>query len=236
MVARVSEPLADGESTEVAIDKYDTLTADTTYAFSFQTEGGYVAVYKTLHYETVPMTLISQDAKTGATPFQFAEPEVSAETEAEVSAETEAEVSAETEAEAAETEAGTEAEKEERELPDKAEYKLDNATGEKVTEIKVTDNSSKKDVFTLDKELEDGESVEFAIDKDDTITSETSYTLTFKTESGYVGEFDTLHFEVAEIRLIAEDAKSGATAIQFVPGWAGSEAETEAETEASTEA
>ncbi len=41
------------------------------------------------------------------------------------------------------------------------------------------------------------------------------YTLEFTTESGYTGSFDTLHFEVAPISLLAEDALTGATQISF---------------------
>ena len=88
MIVSDGTPLADGESRVVTIEKDDTVTPDTTYSFSFQTEGGYVAFYRTLHFEIVPMTLIAEDAKTGATPFQFAEPEVSA-TEATTEAEAE---------------------------------------------------------------------------------------------------------------------------------------------------
>ena len=90
MVVKLSEPLADGDSVEVAIDQDDTATPDTTYAFSFQTEGGYVAVYKGLHYGTTPMTLIPADEKTGPVPFLYSAPDAAAETEAETEADTEA--------------------------------------------------------------------------------------------------------------------------------------------------
>ena len=216
--------LADGASTVLKIKKDSTVTDKTSFTFSFTTEGGYTAEYKTLGFEVAPMTLIAEDAKSGATPFKFEAPVEGASTEAEKA--TEAKTT-----EAAETEAATEAEEEKKVLPDKAEYTFNNKTGEKVTEIKLVDNTSKKVVEDLKDGLDDGKSVKVSIKKDSSITDKTSYTLTFTTKSGYKAEYKTLGFEVAGINLIAEDAKSGATPIEFVP-----EAETEAETEAATEA
>ena len=252
--------LADGASTVLKIKKDSTVTDKTSFTFSFTTEGGYTAEYKTLGFEVAPMTLIAEDAKSGATPFKFEAPAEGASTEAEKA--TEAEVTEKVEAEAtekateaaeteimgkggaantrttetkateaAETEAATEAEEEKKVLPDKAEYTFNNKTGEKVTEIKLVDNTSKKVVEDLKDGLDDGKSVKVSIKKDSSITDKTSYTLTFTTKSGYKAEYKTLGFEVAGINLIAEDAKSGATPIEFIP-----EAETEAETEAATEA
>ena len=245
--------LADGASTVLKIKKDSTVTDKTSFTFSFTTEGGYTAEYKTLGFEVAPMTLIAEDAKSGATPFKFEAPAEGASTEAEKATEAEAtekvtEKATEakatekvtekaTEAKATEkvtektTEAATEAEEEKKVLPDKAEYTFNNKTGEQVTEIKLVDNTSKKVVEDLKDGLEDGKSVKVSIKKDSSITDKTSYTLTFTTKSGYKAEYKTLGFEVAGINLIAEDAKSGATPIEFVP-----EAETEAETEAATEA
>ena len=242
--------LADGASTVLKIKKDSTVTDKTSFTFSFTTEGGYTAEYKTLGFEVAPMTLIAEDAKSGATPFKFEAPAEGASTEAEKATEAEAtekvtEKATEAKAtekvtekateakttEAAETEAATEAEEEKKVLPDKAEYTFNNKTGEKVTEIKLVDNTSKKVVEDLKDGLDDGKSVKVSIKKDSSITDKTSYTLTFTTKSGYKAEYKTLGFEVAGIKLIAEDAKSGATPIEFVP-----EAETEAETEAATEA
>ena len=242
--------LADGASTVLKIKKDSTVTDKTSFTFSFTTEGGYTAEYKTLGFEVAPMTLIAEDAKSGATPFKFEAPVEGASTEAEKATEAEAtekvtEKASEAKAtekvtekateakttEAAETEAATEAEEEKKVLPDKAEYTFNNKTGEKVTEIKLVDNTSKKVVEDLKDGLDDGKSVKVSIKKDSSITDKTSYTLTFTTKSGYKAEYKTLGFEVAGINLIAEDAKSGATPIEFVP-----EAETEAETEAATEA
>ncbi|MCI6239398.1 MAG: hypothetical protein MR638_10195 [Lachnospiraceae bacterium] len=245
--------LADGASTVLKIKKDSTVTDKTSFTFSFTTEGGYAAEYKTLGFEVAPMTLIAEDAKSGATPFKFEAPAEGASTEAEKATEAEAtekvtEKATEakatekitekaTEAKATEkvtektTEAATEAEEEKKVLPDKAEYTFNNKTGEKVTEIKLVDNTSKKVVEDLKDGLDDGKSVKVSIKKDSSITEKTSYTLTFTTKSGYKAEYKTLGFEVAGINLIAEDAKSGATPIEFIP-----EAETEAETEAATEA
>ena len=252
--------LADGASTVLKIKKDSTVTDKTSFTFSFTTEGGYTAEYKTLGFEVAPMTLIAEDAKSGATPFKFEAPAEGASTEAEKATEAEATQKVEAEAtekaaeaveteimgkggaantrttetkatEAAETEAATEAEEEKKVLPDKAEYTFNNKTGEKVTEIKLVDNTSKKVVEDLKDGLDDGKSVKVSIKKDSSITDKTSYTLTFTTKSGYKAEYKTLGFEVAGINLIAEDAKSGATPIEFIP-----EAETEAETEAATEA
>ena len=268
--------LADGASTVLKIKKDSTVTDMTSFTFSFTTEGGYTAEYKTLGFEVAPMTLIAEDAKSGATPFKFEAPAEGAFTEAEKATESEAtekvtekateakatekvtekateakatekvtEKATEAKAtekvtekateakttEAAETEAATEAEEEKKVLPDKAEYTFNNKTGEKVTEIKLVDNTSKKVVEDLKDGLDDGKSVKVSIKKDSSITDKTSYTLTFTTKSGYKAEYKTLGFEVAGINLIAEDAKSGATPIEFIP-----EAETEAETEVATEA
>ena len=40
-------------------------------------------------------------------------------------------------------------------------------------------------------------------------------TLSFKTESGREGAFETLHFETVPISLLAADAMTGATVISF---------------------
>ena len=41
---------------------------------AFKTEGGYEGRFETLHIETVPITLLAQDAMTGATPIAFQAP------------------------------------------------------------------------------------------------------------------------------------------------------------------
>ena len=65
------EGLADGASVEISgVNKegYE-------LTLSFKTEGGYEGSFPTLHFETVPISLIKVDAASGATTIQFAAPE-----------------------------------------------------------------------------------------------------------------------------------------------------------------
>ena len=159
---------------------------------SFKTESGYEAAFKTLHFETVPITLFSKqtvednlasagpDATSGATPLSFFAPVCT--------------------------------------------YTVYNTTGEKVTELYVTDNATgEKSENYAAAGLADGESVDIkGTKKPDYVV-----TLSFKTESGYEGAFTTLHFETVPIWIFSKqtvdaniaaagpDAKSGATPITF---------------------
>ena len=45
------------------------------YTLEYTTESGRNASFTTLHFETVPINLLAEDAMTGATPLQFAIPE-----------------------------------------------------------------------------------------------------------------------------------------------------------------
>ncbi len=106
----------------------------------------------------------------------------------------------------------------------KCTYTVYNTTGEKITELYVTDNATgeKSENYTADG-LPDGASVEIQG------TNKMGYevTLSFKTESGYENAFKTLHFEDVPISLLAKqtvedniaaagtDATSGATPITF---------------------
>lgn len=45
--------------------------AETALTLEFTTESGYTAAFKTLHIETAPLTLLAEDALTGATPIAF---------------------------------------------------------------------------------------------------------------------------------------------------------------------
>ncbi|MDO4466443.1 MAG: cytochrome C [Bacillota bacterium] len=45
--------------------------ADATLVLEFTTESGYNAKFETLHIEEAPISLLSQDAMTGATPIAF---------------------------------------------------------------------------------------------------------------------------------------------------------------------
>ncbi len=63
--------LADGDSVDSTVE----LPADKTEGYEstleFTTESGYTAKYETLHFETVKIELIAEDAMTGATPIVF---------------------------------------------------------------------------------------------------------------------------------------------------------------------
>ena len=147
---------------------------------SFKTESGYEGAFETLHFETVPITLLSAqavadkiaaagaDATTGATVISFFAPT--------------------------------------------CVYTVYNVTGEKVTELYVTDNATgEKSENYAGEGLADGETVEIKGTK----KADYVVTLSFKTESGYEGVFETLHFETVPISLLAADAMTGATAISF---------------------
>ncbi len=96
-------------------------------------------------------------------------------------------------------------------------YTIYNTTGEAVTELYLIDN------------LTGEKGVNYAVNGfaadacwviTRTITPEEkeagySMTLYFKTESGYEGQFDTLHIEVAPIYLLSADGMTGATQISF---------------------
>ncbi|MBQ7657286.1 MAG: hypothetical protein IJI53_08680 [Clostridia bacterium] len=96
-------------------------------------------------------------------------------------------------------------------------YTFYNKTGETVTELYLIDN------LTGEKGVNYAVNG-FAADAQYTITrtitpeeKEAGYSMTvsFKTEGGYEGHFDTLHIEVAPITLLAADAMTGATMISF---------------------
>ena len=99
----------------------------------------------------------------------------------------------------------------------KCVYTVYNTTGEKVTELYVTDNATGEQSENFAGEgIADGESVEISG------TNKAGYvvTLSFKTESGYEAKFETLHFETVPISLLAKpaeetDVTSGATPIAF---------------------
>ena len=78
-----AEGLADGESVEIK----GTKKADYVVTLGFKTESGYEAAFETLHFETVPIWVLSKqaveaniaaagtDATSGATPISFRAPE-----------------------------------------------------------------------------------------------------------------------------------------------------------------
>ena len=91
-------------------------------------------------------------------------------------------------------------------------YTVYNTTGEKITELYVTDNATgEKSENYAGEGMADGASVEIkGTNKADYVV-----TLSFKTEGGHEGTFSTLHFETVPISLIVVDAASGATSISF---------------------
>ena len=159
---------------------------------SFKTEDGYEAAFGTLHFEDVPISLLSKqtveeniaaagtDATSGATPIAFFAPVCA--------------------------------------------YTVYNTTGEKITELYVTDNATgEKSENYAGEGLADGESVEIKGTK----KADYEVTLSFKTEGGYEAAFKTLHFETVPLWLLSKqaveekaaaagtDATSGATPISF---------------------
>ncbi len=97
-----------------------------------------------------------------------------------------------------------------------ATYTVYTSTGETVKELYLYDtDSSDKGENLAGEGLEAGAFVELTKTVLATQTEEQEYTLEFVTESGYTGSFTTLHFEVAPIQLLAEDALTGATMISF---------------------
>ena len=182
------EGLKDGSIIEI----YGTNKEGYEVTLSFKTEGGYENAFKTLHFEDVPISLLSRqtvedniaaagpDATTGATAIAFKAPVCT--------------------------------------------YVVYNTTGEKITELYVTDNTTgEKSENYAGEGLADGASVEI------NGTNKVGYvvTLSFKTESGYENAFTTLHFENVPISIFSKqkveeniaaagaDATTGATAITF---------------------
>ena len=96
---------------------------------------------------------------------------------------------------------------------DTCTYTIFNETGEKITELYVTDNitGEKSENYAGEEGLDKGAIIEI------NGTNKEGYviTLSFKTESGYEGAFETLHFETVPISLLAADALTGATPISF---------------------
>jgi hypothetical protein len=97
-----------------------------------------------------------------------------------------------------------------------ATYVLVNKTGEKIVELYHFENGQDKGENLAGEGLADGEQVVSTVNYDAAKTKEYESTLQFKTESGYEGIFDKLHFENVTIDLLSEDAKTGPTPISFV--------------------
>ena len=105
---------------------------------------------------------------------------------------------------AAEEEAGEEEE---------CTYTVVNKTGEKVVELYLIDNATEEKSENY--AGEEGLAADGTVEIKGKNAEGYEKTLYFKTESGTEGTFKTLHFETVQIDLIAVDAESGATPIQF---------------------
>ena len=94
---------------------------------------------------------------------------------------------------------------------DTGSYKLVNTTGTTVSELYVYLNGGEKGENLALSGMEDGASVDFTI----TAPVDASLTLEFTTEADGTKTFETLHIENVTVNLLAADAMSGATPIQF---------------------
>ena len=99
-------------------------------------------------------------------------------------------------------------------------YTVFNETGEKVTELYISDNVSgdKSENMVVDEEFDGlaaGEIIELSYSIPAGEDGSHRLTLSFKTESGYEAAFKTLSIEEAPVTLLAADALTGATPISF---------------------
>lgn len=94
---------------------------------------------------------------------------------------------------------------------DTGSYKLVNTTGTTVSELYVYLNGGEKGENLAGSGMEDGASVDFSI----TAPVDASLTVEFTTEADGTKTFETLHIENVTVNLLAADAMSGATPIQF---------------------
>ena len=95
-------------------------------------------------------------------------------------------------------------------------YVVYNVTGEKVTELYLTDNVTGDKTENLAGEgLEAGASLDVEYKIPGGEDGHGRLTLDFVTESGYTGTFATLSIEVAPISLLSAEAMTGATQISF---------------------
>ena len=90
-------------------------------------------------------------------------------------------------------------------------YTVYNVTGETVNELYLYETGADKGENLAADGLKDTKKVELTYDG----TAETTLTLEYTTESGYNAKFETLHIEEANINLLAADAMTGATPIEF---------------------
>ena len=94
---------------------------------------------------------------------------------------------------------------------DTGSYKLVNTTGTTVSALYVYLNGGEKGENPAGSGMEDGASVDFTV----TAPVDASLTVEFTTEADGTKTFETLHIENVTVNLLAADAMSGATPIQF---------------------
>ena len=96
-------------------------------------------------------------------------------------------------------------------------YTIYNVTGEKVTSVTITDNSTKEtsDNFVGEEGLAADGVLNLTLSLPADEDGKHRFTLAFVTESGYEGKFETLSLETVPISLLAADAMTGATQIAF---------------------
>ncbi|HAT02211.1 MAG TPA: cytochrome C, partial [Oribacterium sp.] len=67
-----------GLKNDASVDVSETMDASetekATFTLEYKTESGREGSFNTLHFETVPISLIAEDAMTGATPLAFQAP------------------------------------------------------------------------------------------------------------------------------------------------------------------
>ena len=99
----------------------------------------------------------------------------------------------------------------------KAVYTLKNLTGEKVTEVTLTENHTGEALPVEFEAMEPDGTLPLTVTWPADKTDKDNYELTLKfvTESGYEGNFGTLHFETVGINLLSVDAMTGPTQISF---------------------
>ena len=99
----------------------------------------------------------------------------------------------------------------------KAVYTLKNLTGEKVTEVTLTENHTGEALPVEFEAMEPDGTLPLTVTWPADKTDKDNYELTLKfvTESGYEGTFGTLHFETVGINLLSVDAMTGPTQISF---------------------
>ena len=96
-------------------------------------------------------------------------------------------------------------------------YTFWNKTGETVTELYLVDNETgeKGPNYAVNGFAADAKYVVTRSFTPEQKEAGYSMTISFKTESGYEGQFPTLHIEEAPVTLLAADAMTGATPISF---------------------